>query len=164
MGRSTEIPTAARLSITYGAVMADLPKRPLKLWVVVVVSCAQALYVVDFGAGLYSTAIQTSRFGGVDPVGTAIGLLLIVISVAEFPCGILMIFGFGWARHPVAIVQYVVIVGMLALVAIYGLGAALYGVVYALIPVLVLIGLFSAEVRGWFAQVAKLRVAARLEP
>lgn len=56
-----------------------------------------------------------------------------------------------------AVGQGLIVAGVLVMVAFYGAMALLFSVGNVVIPVLMLAGVFSAEVRDWFAEVARRR-------
>lgn len=121
-------------------------KRPRQLWTAIIVQYIQTVFNVGGGALILVVAAEETEHNREAPELYALGWVSVVIGVVLLGGAILLTQGVSWARFPVAVVEsFGVVSGLIAVAS-----GVVTNVVNIALCVLVLVNLFSYDVRVWF--------------
>ncbi|WP_020667580.1 hypothetical protein [Amycolatopsis nigrescens] len=122
-------------------------KRPRQLWTAIIVLYVQTAFNAGGGALILALAAEETEHNREAPELYVLGWVSVVIGIVLLGGAILLTQGVSWARVPVAVVElFGVVSGVIAVAS-----GVITNVVNIALCVLVLINLFSYEVRVWFA-------------
>ncbi len=122
-------------------------KRPRQLWTAIVVLYVQTVFNLGGGALILVVAAEETEHNREAPELYLLGWVSVVIGIVLLGGAILLTQGVSWARVPVAVVEvFGVVSGVIAVAS-----GMVTNVVNIALCVLVLVNLFSYEVRAWFA-------------
>jgi hypothetical protein len=122
-------------------------KRPRQLWTAIIVLYVQTVFNVGGGALMLVVAAEETEHNREAPELYILGWVSVVIGIVLLGGAILLTQGVSWARVPVAVVEvFGVVSGVIAVAS-----GMVTNVVNIALCALVLVNLFSYEVRVWFA-------------
>ncbi|WP_158842126.1 hypothetical protein [Saccharothrix deserti] len=122
-------------------------KRPRQLWTAIIILYVQTVFNVGGGALVLALAAEETEHNREAPELYILGWVSVVIGIVLLGGAILLTRGISWARVPVAVVElFGVVSGVIAVAS-----GVVTNVVNIALCVLVLVNLFSYDVRVWFA-------------
>lgn len=122
-------------------------KRPRGLWTAIIILYVQTVFNVGGGVLVLALAAEETAHDREAPELYLFGWVSVVIGIVLVVGAILLTRGVSWARFPVAAVELLGVVSGVIAVA----SGIITNVVNIALCVLVLVNLFSYEVRAWFA-------------
>lgn len=135
------------------AVGDPVPKRPGKLWAIVVIGSLQAAVNLLFGVLLFIDVSDRLDHNQQVPDGTYLAAVVsVLVFVVIAVCGVLLVRGVAWARVPIAVVEALSILGALyTLLVVSGSGGAvgLSAMSGIALPIGMLLLLFARDVTEW---------------
>jgi fatty acid desaturase len=128
-------------------------KRPRALWTAIIILYVQTVFNVGGGVLTLAIAAEETAHNREAPGLYLFGWVSVVIGSVLLGGAILLTRGFSWARFPVAAVELLGVVSGVIAVA----SGIIANVVNLALCVLVLVNVFSHEVRAWFTTDASHR-------
>jgi hypothetical protein len=123
-------------------------RRPRQLWTAIVILYIQTVFNAGGGVLVLAIAAEESEHGREAPELYVFGWLSVVIGIVMLGGAVLLTRGVAWARIPVAVVEsFGIISGVIAVAS-----GVFANVVNIALCVLVLVNVYHADVRAWFAE------------